>query len=70
MPYAKRQVFEASFVTEKPQERITFADVRGELSKAEAFVAQMSVEELARVSVCASAGWGRKASVKQDGFLK
>lgn len=58
VPYAKRQVFEASFVTEKPQERITFADVRGELSKAEAFVAQMSVEELARVSVCASAGWG------------
>lgn len=57
-PYACRKSYEACFAVEKPAESVTFADVRADLSKAESFVAQMSVEELARVSVCASAGWG------------
>lgn len=38
--------------------KLTYADVKARPELAEAFVAQMSVEELARISVCGSAGWG------------
>ncbi|OUP82922.1 hypothetical protein B5F07_12175 [Lachnoclostridium sp. An169] len=57
-PYAPREKFKAEFKGEKPSEKLTFADVREDLSKAEAYVAQFSLEELARISVCAQAGWG------------
>ena len=43
---------------EKPKEKVTFDAVRKNPSRAAEFVAQMSPEELARISVCASAGWG------------
>lgn len=57
-PYANRRSYEAFFEAEKTAEKVTFADVKADLSKAEGFVAQMSIEDLARISVCASAGWG------------
>lgn len=37
---------------------LTFADVRNHPERAAEFAAQLSLEELARLSVCASAGWG------------
>ncbi len=46
------------FSTAKPDGKVTFADIQQDPTLAEAFVAQMSVEELARLCVCASAGWG------------
>ncbi len=48
----------AEFTVKKSDEKVLFADVKRDLTLADAFVAQMSVEELARLSVCASAGWG------------
>ncbi len=44
--------------TESKTERITFEDVQQDLSLADDYVAQLSEEELARISICASAGWG------------
>lgn len=57
-PYAKRRSYVAEFFTGKSEQKLTFEDVKKDISKANAFTAQLSVEELARVSVCASAGWG------------
>lgn len=56
-PYQKREKFTASFKG-KGSENLTFADVKKDLSLVNDYVAQMSVEELARLSVGASAGWG------------
>ncbi len=57
-PYAKRKNYEAVFSAGKPEKKITIDDVRKDLNLADAFTAQLSLEELARLSVCASAGWG------------
>lgn len=57
-PYAARKAYPAVFRGKKPDQRMVFEEVRQDPEKAEDFVAQMSVEELARLSVCASAGWG------------
>ena len=54
----ERRHWPGVFETEKPAEKLTYADVRTDPAKAEAFVAQLTVEELARLSVCASDGWG------------
>ena len=58
LPYEKRKHYPAKFDVEKPKEKVTFDAVRKNPSRAAEFVAQMSPEELARISVCASAGWG------------
>lgn len=57
-PYQSRKRYPADFKGKAPEKKLTFADVRHDLTKAADFTAQMTVEELARVSVCASAGWG------------
>ena len=57
-PYAKRSSYPAVFETEKPEEPVTFADVRKNSKLAERFTVQLSLEELARISIGASAGWG------------
>ena len=54
----ERKHWKGVFTAEKPGEKLTYADVKKDPSKAETFVAQMSVEELARLAVCASDGWG------------
>ena len=58
MPYQKRKHYRAEFDGKKPDNKLSFADVKKEPSRVSEFVAQMSPEELARISVCASAGWG------------
>ncbi len=57
-PYAKRRAYPAEFTGKAHETPLTFEDVRRDPSLAMDFTAQMNVEELARVSVCASAGWG------------
>lgn len=57
-PYAKRRAYPAEFTGKAHETPLTFEDVRRDPSLAMDFTAQMTVEELARVSVCASAGWG------------
>lgn len=57
-PYARRGSFEARFAGKEGAEKLTFADVKRDNSKLNAFVSQLSVPELARLCVCASAGWG------------
>ncbi|HHV10775.1 MAG TPA: hypothetical protein GXX75_10925 [Clostridiales bacterium] len=58
LPFQKRKNYEPKFDGRKPSSRISYEDVKKDPSLAEDFVAQMSVEELARISVCASSGWG------------
>ncbi len=50
--------YPAVFTGKKPAEKITYPMVKKDPALAADFVAQMSVEELARITVCASAGWG------------
>lgn len=69
-PYAKRQTYPVAEMIrklaekqeeireEKRQNKVTFEEVRKDLSKAAEFAAQFGVEELARIAVCGSAGWG------------
>lgn len=57
-PIGERRDYPATFTERKQNEKVTFQEVRQDLSKAEAFVAQLNVEEMARLAVCASAGWG------------
>lgn len=57
-PKIKRAFFQANFNGAMPAARLTYADVRENPELAEDFVAQMSPEELARISVCGAAGWG------------
>lgn len=58
LPYVQREQFPTEFTGRPPAEKLTFDAVRRDLEKASDYVAQMSVEELARVSVCANSGWG------------
>ena len=57
-PMGERMTYPALFTKELSEEKVTFDDVRQDLSKAEAFVTQLTVEEMARLAVCASDGWG------------
>jgi beta-glucosidase len=58
LPYARRHTYHAVFDTSVPEVSVTFDDVRKNPDLAPAFTAQFSNEELARLSVGASAGWG------------
>jgi len=57
-PYAERKKYPAVFEGEKPEHPLTYHDVKENPALTDSFVAQLSIEELARISVCASAGWG------------
>lgn len=57
-PVRTMKKYPALFDGKKPENKLTYADVTVDPSLLENFVAQLSVEELARLSVCASAGWG------------
>ncbi len=57
-PYADRPAYPASFRAQAPETKLTFADVKAGRATAEALVMQLTEEELARLSVCASTGWG------------
>lgn len=58
LPYQERRHYQVKSDNAEICGKVTFEDVRRDLSCAEGFVARMSMEELARISVCSSAGWG------------
>lgn len=58
VPRTERRSYASKFSGRKPAGKLYYGDVKQNPELAEDFVAQMSVEELARISVCASAGWG------------
>lgn len=57
-PYQERKKYPAVFHGEKPIQPLTYEDIKKNPENVDVFVAQLSVQELARISVCASAGWG------------
>ncbi len=57
-PYQERKKYPAESVIKKADKEITFADVKKEPARAAEFAVRMTPEELARISICASAGWG------------
>lgn len=57
MPYQTRERFHAKFRGHNCR-KLSFADVKENLTLTDDYVAQMSLEQLARISVGASAGWG------------
>lgn len=57
-PYAKRAEYSAKFENVQSCEKLTYSDVKDAPEKLPAFISQLTIEELARISVCASAGWG------------
>ena len=56
-PVAVRKKYAAMFREENRSEKLTFSDVRENPKLLNAFVCQLTVEELARLSVCGSHGW-------------
>ena len=57
-PRVARKSYEAKFKGIVPDKKLSYRDIKESPELTEDFVAQMSVEELARVTVCGSAGWG------------
>ncbi|MDQ0221833.1 glycoside hydrolase family 3 protein [Streptococcus moroccensis] len=53
-----RRQYKPKFSGKKPNQKLTYQDVKENPQLVEDFVAQFSVEELARLSICGSAGWG------------
>lgn len=62
LPRAVRRSYPASFTTPKGTGLIQYEDLKADPDLVEAFVAQLSIEELARLSVCASSGWGMEGT--------
>ena len=56
-PKAERRKYPAGFETASSEKKLTFADVKKDPSLLNAFVNGLTVEELARLSVCGSHGW-------------
>lgn len=56
-PKGERRKYEAHFAVENCEKKLTFSDVKTDPTLVNAFVSQLSVEELARMSVCGSHGW-------------
>lgn len=73
-PRTERQSFAPAFHGKAPEKKLTYADIKKNPQLVEDFVAQLSVEELARVAVCGSASWGMEGVgaaghiVQLDGF--
>ena len=57
-PVGKRSAYPASFNSGKSGKKLVYQDVKRDPSLVNKFVAALSIEELARLCVCASAGWG------------
>ncbi len=56
-PAAQRKNYEEKFDAQSCDRKLTYADVKAEPALLNAFVSQLSVEELARLSVGANQGW-------------
>lgn len=57
-PARERKSYPSAFTGKASQKKLTFSDVKADPARAADFVAQLSVAELARLSICASSGWG------------
>lgn len=57
-PYQQRKLYPVNFSKGEGKKKVSFDDVRRNKSLAEQLAAHMSPEELARIHICASAGWG------------
>lgn len=56
-PQGERRKYPVQFPIAASGKRLTYADVKADPSLLNAFVSQLSVEELARLCVCGSHGW-------------
>lgn len=57
-PRTERKSYPTKFAPAQQSKKLTYPDVKADPTLVNAFVSQLSVEELARIAVCASAGWG------------
>lgn len=57
-PAGIRRTFDVSFPNDQVDRFLTFTDLQKDPSLLNAFVNQLSVEELAQLSICAGTGWG------------
>lgn len=57
-PKGKRRTYSSAFEKVAVNDRILFPDVVEDGSKLQAFVSQFTLEELARLVICGSHGWG------------
>lgn len=62
LPRAARRSYPASFTPSEGSDLIQYEDLKAAPDLIEIFVAQLSIEELARLSVCASSGWGMEGT--------
>lgn len=67
-PKGERRKYPAHFEAVSSEQKLTYADIKADPSLVSAFVSQLSVEELARLSVCGSHGW-RVDCRGEAGFL-
>lgn len=58
LPYQQRKQYPVNDSAKGAEEKISFDDVRKNRSLAKQLAARMSPEELARIQICASSGWG------------
>lgn len=56
-PKGERRKYPAHFEAVNSGRKLTFTDVKADPSLVNAFVSQLSIDELARLSVCGSHGW-------------
>ncbi|WP_415602587.1 glycoside hydrolase family 3 protein [Liquorilactobacillus ghanensis] len=57
-PRGKRKNYSFKFDKASSAKRILFPDIVKDLTKSQAFVSQFNLEELARIVICGSHGWG------------
>ena len=62
LPYAARQDYPCEFRADTPDMVLTFQDVKDGRATPEELVMQRSPEELARLLICNSAGWGMEGT--------
>ncbi|HBA69626.1 MAG TPA: hypothetical protein DCZ40_09760 [Lachnospiraceae bacterium] len=70
LPYQKRKHYHVEFDGQEPEKKISFEEVKKEPSRISEFVAQMSPQDLARISICASAGWGMEGIGEAGSFFQ
>ena len=57
-PRSVRKNYPSNFHGKAPEKKLTYEDIKKNPDLAESFVAQLSLEELARIAVCGADGWG------------
>lgn len=70
LPEGRRERIQPQFAGTAPTDKIIFSQVCNNPDLAADFVAQLSIEEIARLSVCASAGWGMEGTGEAGRIFK